>query len=279
MSTRSASSPDAPLPRLSLQTHEKYGSEVRSGNDFHLEQPRTGSGGTCKTLSHEVAIASTLRIGHRGAAGHAPENTLAAIWKDQSLHADLIEVDVRETSDGQLVLLHDDTIDRTTNKTGPVAEMSFEQVQRADAGNGQRIPTLEEALEIVAGNMGIILELKQEGIGSDACAIVKRREFRDTLIYASFLIDELHRVRQADPLARLMVLQPRDLPRDPVADVVAVRASHVGLHFSSVTSLLLQTYHNLGRLVFTYTVNDPADIRRMRELGVDGIISDFPDRI
>ncbi|MEP7151160.1 MAG: glycerophosphodiester phosphodiesterase family protein [Nitrospira sp.] len=236
-------------------------------------------GGTCKTLSSEVTIASTLRIGHRGAAGHAPENTLAAIWKARSFHADLIEVDLRETNDGHLVLLHDDTIDRTTNKTGPVARMSLEQVQRLDAGNGQRIPTLEEALEIAAGNIGMILELKVEGIGNDACAIVKRTGFRDSLIYASFLIDELHRVRQVDPLAKLMVLLPRTLPRDPVADVVAVRASHVGLHYSSVTPVLLQTYHNLGRLVFTYTVNDPADIRRMRDLGVDGIISDFPDRI
>ena len=232
-----------------------------------------------QALSREVAIASTLRIGHRGAAGHAPENTLAAIWKARSFHADLIEVDLRETNDGHLVLLHDDTIDRTTNKTGPVAGMSLEQVQRLDAGKGQRIPTLEEALEIAAGHMGMILELKVEGIGNDACAIVKRTGFRDPLIYASFMMDELHRVRQVDPLAKLMVLLPRNLPQDPVADVVAVRASHVGLHFSSVTPILLQTYHNLGRLVFTYTVNDPADLQRMRGLGVDGIISDFPDRI
>ena len=232
-----------------------------------------------QALSHEVAIASTLRIGHRGAAGHAPENTLAAIWKARSFHADLIEVDLRETNDGHLVLLHDDTIDRTTNKTGPVAGMSLEQVQRLDAGKGQRIPTLEEALEIAAGHMGMILELKVEGIGNDACAIVKRTGFRDPLIYTSFMMDELHRVRQVDPLAKLMVLLPRNLPQDPVADVVAVRASHVGLHFSSVTPILLQTYHNLGRLVFTYTVNDPADLQRMRGLGVDGIISDFPDRI
>ncbi|MBI4003023.1 MAG: glycerophosphoryl diester phosphodiesterase [Nitrospira defluvii] len=241
---------------------------------------RNGIGeGFAKTNSREVVIASVLRIGHRGAAGHAPENTLAAIWKARSFHADLIEVDLRETNDGHLVLLHDGTIDRTTNKTGHVAEMSLEQVQRLDAGNGQRIPTLEEALEIAAGSIGMILELKVEGIGNDACAIVKRTGFRDPLIYASFLIEELHRVRQADPLAKLMVLLPRTLPRDPVADVVAVRASHVGLHFSSVTLALLQTYHNLGRLVFTYTVNEPADIRRMRDLGVDGIVSDFPDRI
>lgn len=238
-----------------------------------------GSGGTFKTISREVAISSTLRIGHRGAAGHAPENTLAAIWKARSFHADLIEVDLRETNDGHLVLLHDETVDRTTNKTGLVAGMSLEQVQRLDAGNGQRIPTLEEALEIAAGAIGVILELKVEGIGNDACAIVKRTGFRDPLIYASFLIDELHRVRQTDPLAKLMVLLPRRLPRDPVADVVAVRASHVGLHFSSITPALLQTYHNVGRQVFTYTVNEPADISRLRDMGVDGIISDFPDRI
>jgi len=74
-------------------------------------------------------------------------------------------------------------------------------------------------------------------------------------------------------------LQHRRLPPDPVADVVALDASHVGLHFSTVTPMLLQTYHNLGRQVFVYTVNESQDIQRMRNLGVDGIISDFPDRI
>lgn len=177
------------------------------------------------------------------------------------------------------MLLHDETIDRTTNKTGFVAGMSLEQVQRLDAGDGQRIPTLEEALEIAAGAVGMILELKAEGIGSDACAVVKRTEFRDPLIYASFLLNELHRVRQMDPMAKLMVLLPSTLPQDPVADVIAARASHVGLHFSTISPALLQTYHNLGRLVFAYTVNEPADISRLRDMGVDGIISDFPDRI
>ncbi len=177
------------------------------------------------------------------------------------------------------MLLHDETIDRTTNKTGFVAGMSLEQVQRLDAGNGQRIPTLEEALEIAAGALGMILELKVEGIGNDACMIVKRTGFRDPLIYASFLLSELHQIRQVDPVAKLMVLLPRQLPPDPIADVVAVRASHVGLHFSCVSPALLQTYHNLGRVVFAYTVNEPADIKGLRDMGIDGIISDFPDRI
>ena len=92
-------------------------------------------GESSMAFAHEVTIASLLRIGHRGSAGHAPENTLAAIWKARSFHADFVEVDVRETNDGHLVLLHDETVDRTTNETGPVAEMSLEQVQRLDAGD------------------------------------------------------------------------------------------------------------------------------------------------
>ncbi|MCS6319509.1 MAG: hypothetical protein H8K05_17400, partial [Nitrospira sp.] len=106
--------------------------------------------------------------------------------------------------------------------------------------------TLEEALDIARGAVGMILELKAEGIGIEACAIVKRTGFPGALIYASFLISEPQRLRQVDPEARLMVLHPRHLPRDPVADVVAVEATHVGLHYSTVTPLLLQTYHNLG---------------------------------
>lgn len=236
-------------------------------------------GRTLQTFSGEVTIDSILRIGHRGAAGHAPENTLAAIWKARSFHADFVEIDLRETSDGHLVLLHDETIDRTTNKSGTLAELSLEQVQRLDAGNWQRIPTLEEALDISGKAMGVILELKVEGIGNEACAIVKRVGFSGPLIYASFLLAELYRVRQADPAAQIMVLQHRHLPLDPVAEVVALHASHVGLHYSTVTPALLQIYHDLGKHVFAYTVNDPKDIRRMRELGVDGIVSDFPDRI
>jgi glycerophosphoryl diester phosphodiesterase len=237
------------------------------------------SGGNRRTISEEAAISSVLRIGHRGAAGHAPENTLAAIWKARSFHADLVEVDVRATGDGHLVLLHDETVDRTTDKTGPVAEMSLDQVQRLDAGNRQRIPTLEEALEITSGAIGIILELKQEGIANEARAIVNRTGFSGPLLYASFLTEELHRIRQADPQAHLMVLLHRRLPRDPVAEVVALKASHVGLHFSTITPALLQTYHNLDRQVFTYTVNEPKDIQRMRDVGIDGIVSDYPDRI
>ena len=191
----------------------------------------------------------------------------------------MVEVDVRETGDGHLILLHDDLIDRTTNKTGAVAEMSLEQVQRLNAGEWQRIPSLEEALEVATGKVGMILELKVEGIGAEASSIVKRIGFTGPLMYASFLPEELMRVRQVEPGALMMMLLDEHLPKDPLADAVALRASHVGLDYRTVTQRLIQTYHNVGLRVFAYTVNDPDDIRTMKTLSLDGIISDYPDRI
>lgn len=191
----------------------------------------------------------------------------------------MVEVDVRETGDGHLILLHDDLVDRTTNKTGPVAEMSLEQIQRLNAGEWQRIPSLEEALEVATGKVGMILELKVEGIGAEASSIVKRIGFTGSLMYASFLQQELMRVRQAEPGALMMMLMDEQLPKDPLADAVALRASHVGLHYSTVTPRLIQTCHNVGLQVFAYTVNSLEDIQKMKTLSLDGIISDFPDRI
>ena len=191
----------------------------------------------------------------------------------------MVEVDVRETGDGHLILLHDDLVDRTTNKTGPVAEMALEQVQRLNAGEWQRIPSLEETLEVATGKVGMILELKVEGIGAEASSIVKRIGFIGSLIYASFLPEELMRVRQVEPGALMMMLMGEHLPKDPLADAVDLRASHVGLDYRTVTPRLIQTYHNVGLQVFVYTVNAPDDIQKMKTLGLDGIISDFPDRI
>jgi glycerophosphoryl diester phosphodiesterase len=178
-----------------------------------------------------------------------------------------------------LVLLHDETVDRTTNKTGLVAEMTLEQIQRLNAGNWQRIPTLEEALDIADQALGVILELKVEGIGAEAGLIVKRHGFTGPLIYASFMMEELQRVRQAEPSAQVMVLLREPLAPDPVADAVEIGATHVGLPYAMVTPALLQTYRNLDKRVFVYTVNEPQEIQRMRDLGVDGIISDYPDLI
>lgn len=229
-------------------------------------------------MAKESPARTILRIGHRGACGYAPENTLASLERAIALRCDLAEVDVQRTADGALVLLHDERVDRTTNGTGGVAEMTLEDIRKLDAGGGQTIPTLEEALKAAHGRIGLILELKAEGLAYDVSALVRASGFPGTLIYASFFHDELQHVRRADPDARTLVLFRR-VPHNPAADVARIQATHVGLRFDTATPALVTALHRARLNVFVYTVNKPADIARMRALGVDGIVSDFPDRI
>lgn len=229
-------------------------------------------------MAKESPDRKTLRIGHRGACGHAPENTLASIERAIALGCVLAEVDVRRTADGALVLLHDERVDRTTNGQGLVAEMTLEDIRKLDAGGGQTLPTLEEALTAASGQIGLILELKTAGLAYDACSIVRASGFDGPIIYASFLHEELQHVRRTDPDSKTLVLFKR-LPKDPCAEAAKLRATHVGLRIDTATKPLLHTLHTAHLAVFVYTVNRPADIAKMKTFGVDGIISDFCNRL
>ena len=221
---------------------------------------------------------SLLRIGHRGAAGHAPENTLAAIHKGIALGVDFVEVDLRCTADGALVILHDETVNRTTDGKGRIDRLSLREIKTFDAGDGEHIPTLEDVLTAVEGKTGLMLELKITGVAQQAVDVVRRSGGKTPLIYASFLHDELAQVRTSDPTASLMVLFGR-LPLAPVARAIAYGPSHVGLRRDTATRPLVDAFHQVGLLVFVYTADAPDDIRHAVSLGVDGIISNVPDRI
>ncbi len=133
-------------------------------------------------------------------------------------------------------------------------------------------------LEAASGRIGLILELKAAGLAYDACAIVRAGGFDGPIIYTSFLHEELQHVRRADPDSKTLVLFKR-LPKDPCAEAVRLQATHVGLRVDIVTRPLIHTFHAAQLTVFVYTVNKPADITKMKMLGVGGIISDFPDRL
>jgi len=219
-----------------------------------------------------------VRVGHRGAAGHAPENTLGAIQKGIALGVDFVEIDVRRTADGVLVALHDETVNRTTNGKGRVDRLSLRNVKKLDAENGEQIPTLAEVLEVSAGRVGLMLELKIEGMARQTVEAVRQTGFKDPVIYASFLHDELIQIRAADPEASLMVLFGR-LPHTPVTRAKEYSPSHVGLRHDTVTRRLVEAFHRSNILVFVYTANSRRDILRALSLGVDGVISNFPERI
>lgn len=219
-----------------------------------------------------------LSIGHRGAAGHAPENTLRAIQQGIALGVDFVEIDVRRTADGALVILHDETVNRTTDGKGRIERLSLQEIKALNAGNNETIPTLEDALKAVAGRAGLLLELKVKGMAQQAVEAVQRVAFTDPVIYASFLHDELIQVRTFAPNAPLMALFGR-LPRNPVVSAVRHGASHVGLRHDTATHRLVDACHRAGLLVCVYTADNPRDIQHGLSLGVDGVISNYPERI
>lgn len=229
-------------------------------------------------MGNESPNRKILRIGHRGASGYAPENTLTSIEKAIALRCAFTEVDIQRTSDDELVLLHDERVDRTTNGRGRVSELTLPDMRKLDAGGGQMVPTLEEALKAANGRIGLILELKTKGLAPDVCTIVRASGFNRPVIYASFLHEELQDVRRIDPHADTLALF-KWFSKVPVAQVVRLQATHVGLRFNTATKRRVKALHNAGLTVFVYTVNKPAEVNKMKILGVDGVISDFPDRI
>jgi len=230
-------------------------------------------------MSHEFkCIRNPLRIGHRGAAGYAPENTLASLQRAIELGVDLVEFDVRRSADEKLVLLHDDTVDRTTDGTGRVESLPLDVLRGLDAGEGERIPLLQEALACLNGRTGAMLEIKVPGIALQVCRTVKVARFRGMMIVASFIHEELLKVRSVMANAQTLALL-KSAPRHPTAFAIKANVTHAGLALNFVNAGLVQELQAKGINVFVYTVDEPEDIARMKRLGVDGIISNFPERI
>lgn len=219
-----------------------------------------------------------IRIGHRGAAGHAPENTLAAIRRGIELDADFVEVDVHRTRDGRLVIMHDPLVNRTTNGVGAIAQMTFEELRSLDAGAGERIPSVEESLAVASGKAGMMLEMKVAGIAEDLLGLVRNSGFAGDVVYASFLHGEVTEIRTRDSTAKTLVLVEH-LPPGGAKFAWNARANIVGLTHRAATPKGIEMLHEAGLDVWLYTVNESIDIVRVIQMGADGVISDFPDRV
>ena len=227
-------------------------------------------------------MASILKIGHRGASGYEPENTLSSFRKALELGVNAIELDVHLCRTGEIVVIHDETVDRTTNGSGLVAEMSLEELRKFDAGNGQKIPTLAEVLRLVKGWIIVNIELKAKGTAKAVSMLL--RKYRGQFLISSFDHQELKRFHQLhfmQPMfteIRIGLLVKEILPEHLILardlDACSINVSMEGITAESVAQV-----HKQGLEIFVWTVNNPEDIKRMKELGVDGIFSDYPDRL
>jgi len=241
---------------------------------------------------------------HRGGAGLAPENTLAAFRKAIELDVDAIEMDLHVTRDGQVVVMHDETLDRTTNGRGRVQDLTLEEVKRYDAGTkyspafrGERIPTLREVISLVksSGNTQVRLNLElkfhpdRPGMPADfeerALAVLRETGFVGRVGILSFYHPSLAKIKRLEPGIKTGVLVGgRQAPTDPVALVRQYQADCYLPNFRLLTPETVATVHQAGISIITWTVNDEADMRRVIGLGMgrfpgDGIATDYPDRL
>lgn len=220
-----------------------------------------------------------LCIGHRGAAGYEPENTLRSIRRAIELGAHGVEVDVWWV-DGQLVVFHDATLERTTNGTGRITRKTFAQLRALDAGRGERIPTLREVIETVDGRAFINIELKGPQTALPVAALLGEFLDRHGSSSADFLVSSFHRTKLRairDPRIRIGLLLARPT-RLCWLNARSVRAWAVNPALRFATGPFIAEAHRRGYRVLVYTANEPDDIARMRRLGADGVFTDFPDR-
>jgi glycerophosphoryl diester phosphodiesterase len=221
-------------------------------------------------------------FGHRGARGHEPENTVRSVRKALALCADGVEVDVH-FADGQLVVIHDDTLQRTSNGRGRVAKKSFAYLRSLDAGRGERIPTLVEIFTAVNRRAIINVELKGSHTAAPVAALIAEYVGRQGWSFDDFLVSSFDhaRIREAKEvcpdirIGALIMKVPRGLAK--FAESLGAWSLHADKR--CVTPELVTDAHGRGLKVFVFTVNQPREIARMKELGVDGVFSDFPERV
>jgi glycerophosphoryl diester phosphodiesterase len=228
-------------------------------------------------------------VAHRGASGHAPENTLAAFRRAVELGASFIETDLQLSRDVHFVAIHDETLERTTSGTGPVHERTLAELRQMDAGSwfgsdysGEKIPTLEEVLEFARQkDVVFYLELKPcAAWGAEHALVGALRQAGEIAraVVLSFDGGTLGMLRKLEPTLMTGLLA-ESMSDDPIGTAVKVGARQLAVRGDLVTPALLAEARKADLQVVSWTINHPAHMRALADAGVDGIITDYPERL
>ncbi|MEM2926945.1 MAG: glycerophosphodiester phosphodiesterase family protein [Candidatus Bathyarchaeia archaeon] len=215
-------------------------------------------------------------IGHRGAAGYEPENTLRSFRRALEIGVHAVELDVHLSKDGRVVVIHDPKVDRTTNGHGYVRDLSFEELSKLDAGMGERIPLLEEVIDLVKDKAILQIELKGEGTVEPVLRIIEDRDFSDRVVLTSFFHNRVRKVKELKPFIKTGILFV-GRPLDPVHMARVAKADGIHINYMTVDKEIVQEVHRAGLKVTVWNVDEPGDANRMIDLGVDAIGSNKPD--
>ena len=225
-----------------------------------------------------------LVIAHRGASGQLPENTRPAFQLAIEQRADMIETDLHETKDGAIVLAHDAELARLGGD-GEILDCTLAELRALDAGRGETLPRLEEALDAFAGRIAWNLELKKPLHGyyprveAEALAAVASRGLLGATLFSSFYDPILERLRGLSAEARVALLVSRRFPDGAVARALALGAEAINPEASLATPDLVQAAHEAGLAVYVFTVDEEAEMRRFLGMGVDGLFTNLPARM
>jgi len=216
-------------------------------------------------------------IAHRGARASEPENTVRAMNKAFECGADAVEVDLRFTCDHKLVVIHDDTLERTTNGTGKVSNMTIEQLRALDAGKGERIPELSEALSVAKRySRPLVIELKEEGMEWQVLEEVTEAGLGDKVIISSFIHTSLRNLKEKAPEIKTGVIIA-SVPVNPVRLVQDAKADVIFAKYSRITREFIDACVGYeGIEVYLWTVNTIDDLNNAISYGVDGVVTDNP---
>lgn len=238
---------------------------------------RSGGGGLpAGGFSRPRVWASPSIMGHRGAPAYEPENTLRSIRRALEMGVGAVEVDVQLTKDGELAVIHDDTVDRTTNGQGRVRDFTLAELQALDAGKGEPVPSLAQVADLVIPRAHLVVEMKHpEAIP----ALLRFFGSRDLFAWShviSFWHPAVKALKEAEPRLRTGVLLV-GCPADPVGLARAARADALVLHFAYVHRELVIQAHEAGLLVFVWNIDEVETLENYLDLNLDGIGSNRPD--
>lgn len=219
-----------------------------------------------------------LCIAHRGARGDAPENTLQAIELALAQGAEAVEIDVR-AHEGELIVFHDETVDRTTNAQGELTEFSFSLLHQLDAGNGQSIPLLAEVIELINRRVPLNIELKDDDSAQLSLQVIERFISRgwqySDFIISSFFHPLLKTLKQQQPKLVIGALSAGVLV-DYALFAKQLGAVSINLCSDSINQAIIDDAHARGLKVYIYTVNDVREFSQFHKMGADGLFTDFP---
>ena len=224
-----------------------------------------------------------LVIGHRGAMGHETENTLASVQKALDLGVDMIEIDVFKIQSGEIVVFHDETVDRLANSGGRIEDYTIFDLRQLTLDGGHKIPMLQDVLKLIDNKVSLNIELKGANTSDRVNFImdyyIKEKGWSpENFIISSFNWEELKEMRKINKNVAIAVLT-EDEPEDAIPIAKELNAQAINPNFKSLTAENSLAIKEAGFKIYVWTVNEPQDINAMKRLDVDGIITNFPERV